>query len=554
MIGWFLKLKQQALNMDKRKYFFVILLVFVTFFANNSALPTDIMESRNIVTAREIVKEGNWLVPTMNGELRLEKPPLPTWVGAAVEILCPNSLSAQRCAAALMGIVWVAFLFLLVRFFTQDIDFSLLVTIVFLTMYQVVLMGRTATWDIYCHAFMMGAIYFLVRGVTDENRYQWQWFPLAGLFMGLSFLSKGPVAFYALLLPAIIAGLFYKRPSLKGKWGGILLMVLLAIVIGGWWYLYLLTFEPTAVKAVMAKESGNWSSHNTRPWFYYWRFFTETGIWTVLMAASLFYPYWKSRTKQPHVYGFFMVWTLSALVLLSFMPEKKFRYLLPMMAPCAVCVAYMLMTCAKGDDKWEKIVYKCNGYLIGVLSIGAGFAISITGILHNEWNTVCSCLLFIITGIWLFIATRKKRPFRLAVGVGMLFMVAECFCLKAIGNVFSNPHQYSISHVNEKSIVKDVPFYHPAREEMRIELVYEANRKILPLDVESSKIVLTHLPLALVSHHAASCYLSPSLLRQVDTLHIATYDDNKHPLKDKHYTQDFINHVTLITKKNYKIQ
>jgi len=112
--------------MDKRKYFFVILLLFVTFFANNSALPTDIMESRNIVTAREMVEEGNWLVPTMNGELRLEKPPLPTWVAAIVEPLCPNSLSAQHCAAGVMGVVWTFFLFLLVKFFTRDAIFFFL--------------------------------------------------------------------------------------------------------------------------------------------------------------------------------------------------------------------------------------------------------------------------------------------------------------------------------------------------------------------------------------------------------------------------------------------
>ena len=52
----------------------LVLLAVTTFFVNNSALPTDIMEARNLVTAREIVADGNWIVPTMNGELRLEKP------------------------------------------------------------------------------------------------------------------------------------------------------------------------------------------------------------------------------------------------------------------------------------------------------------------------------------------------------------------------------------------------------------------------------------------------------------------------------------------------
>ena len=39
----------------------ILLVVFclITFFANRAALPTDIMESRNIITAREMVSDGN---------------------------------------------------------------------------------------------------------------------------------------------------------------------------------------------------------------------------------------------------------------------------------------------------------------------------------------------------------------------------------------------------------------------------------------------------------------------------------------------------------------
>ena len=60
----------------------LLLLVFCcSFFINNGAIFADIMESRNIITAREMVYDHNWLVPTMNGELRLEKSsPLPTWI------------------------------------------------------------------------------------------------------------------------------------------------------------------------------------------------------------------------------------------------------------------------------------------------------------------------------------------------------------------------------------------------------------------------------------------------------------------------------------------
>jgi 4-amino-4-deoxy-L-arabinose transferase-like glycosyltransferase len=88
---------------SRNTIFLLIIFCITTFFVNRSALPTDIMESRNIVTAREIVSDGNWLLPTMNGELRLEKPPLPTWVAGLMEMVAPNNLSAQRFAPAIMG-------------------------------------------------------------------------------------------------------------------------------------------------------------------------------------------------------------------------------------------------------------------------------------------------------------------------------------------------------------------------------------------------------------------------------------------------------------------
>ncbi len=93
----------------------ILLVCFVTFFVHNDAIPADLMESRNLVTAREMVNTGNYLIPTMNGELRLEKPPLPTWIAAVIEQAFPHNLAAQRSAAGVAATIMVFFLFLLVR-------------------------------------------------------------------------------------------------------------------------------------------------------------------------------------------------------------------------------------------------------------------------------------------------------------------------------------------------------------------------------------------------------------------------------------------------------
>lgn len=78
------------------RWVLLCLVCLTTFFVDNSVLVPDIMESRNIVTAREMVYDGNWIAPTMNGELRLEKPPLPTWLTAVVEMIAPDNLGWQR--------------------------------------------------------------------------------------------------------------------------------------------------------------------------------------------------------------------------------------------------------------------------------------------------------------------------------------------------------------------------------------------------------------------------------------------------------------------------
>ena len=62
-------------------------------------------------------------------------------------------------------------------------------------------------------------------------------------------------------------------------------MLGVAVVVGGWWYAYLLIMHGDAVTAVMAKETGAWTNHNVRPWWYYWRFFLEMGAWALPALA-----------------------------------------------------------------------------------------------------------------------------------------------------------------------------------------------------------------------------------------------------------------------------
>ena len=93
------------------RWVLLCLVCLTTFFVDNSVLVPDIMESGNIVTAREMVYDGNWIAPTMNGELRLEKPPLPTWLTAVVEMIAPDNLGWQRGVAGLAALLLVFYFY-----------------------------------------------------------------------------------------------------------------------------------------------------------------------------------------------------------------------------------------------------------------------------------------------------------------------------------------------------------------------------------------------------------------------------------------------------------
>lgn len=353
--------------------FFLAVVCFFTFFIHNEVIYPDIMEARNLTTAREMVEYDNWLVPTMNGTLRLEKPPLPTWVAGMIEWVAPDNIGLQRAAAGLMASLLVFFMYFLGARTTKKSLYGLISALVLCTSFNIILMGRTATWDIYCHSFMLGAIYFFYRAFESEGAH-WRDFLWAGVFMGLSFLGKGPVSFYALLLPFLLCYFPIYRPSVKGKIFPLLIMVLVCLAISLWWPIYLYLYHKDMAMFVAAKESTAWLERNVRPWYYYWKFFLESGIWSLFLVTALIWPYWKKRIALRKEYILMVSWTFAILILLSLLPEKKTRYLLPILIPSALVIAHVILYWHEKAKNagwllgWDKLFFRINTLLIALIA------------------------------------------------------------------------------------------------------------------------------------------------------------------------------------------
>lgn len=537
--------------------------VAITFFVNNRTLQPDIMESRNLVTAREMVETGQWLVPTMNGELRLEKPPLPTWVSAVVESVSPDDIAAQRAVASLFGVMLVVFFYLLCRdVFRVD---PVMAVILLCSCYQFMLMARTVSWDIYTHAFMLGGIYFLVMAVKGRGR-QWWRFCLAGLFAGLSVMSKGPVSLFALFVPFLLAWGIFGRPSMRGKWLPVGVMVLVTIVVGCWWYAYIHIFHADEWQAVMAKETGSWLNRNVRPWHYYWKFFLEAGVWALLLVTAtvmvLRRGFRGDRSRLVPV-----MWMLFCLVLLSCMPEKKTRYLLPLLIPAAVVMAQAVgIWCASFSSRGSaditlghssgmhapKWPFRLNAWLLAVVCA----AIPVVTFIMAYGKGLMSLPVWIavaalsVCAAWLLVrAAIRLLPQSMVTVTGCYYALLVLVAFPVVGKLINGTTMQTITAAVNAPEVKEYPIYSPAGEELRIEMVYQARRNIRPVDVDSADALRERLPMILMTHEYAGERLPASFVNEVDTVSLGEFDCNRRPKGTRRHSPLFIYRLTLLKER-----
>ena len=529
-------------------YAVMFVVCFFSFFVNNQVIPADLMESRNLATAQEMVQKGNYLLPTMNGEPRLEKPPLPTWIAAEIEIVFPGNLVAQRCATGLVGTLMVVFLYLLVFRLTRNRLIGLMASLVLASCFNVIIMARTATWDIYCHSFMLGAIYFMISAFEQKGS-QWKNFIFAGIFLGLSFLGKGPVSFYALFLPFIISYFIVYRPKVSNKGIPLTAMIVICLVISCWWTLYVYFFHRDTALYVAVKESSSWINRNVRPWYYYWQFPAEAGIWALFLVTSLVGYFVNKKPEFRKEYTFSIIWFLASLVLLSVIPEKKTRYLLPILIPGAMLVAFYLYHSFKGlNSMREKLFFRINTILIAAILIAIPFVLYLMFYKESQLSLVLLILSTVISwslSAYLFYSlfgTKGIRVMPVFTAIILTMVMVEVLCLIPVGHLFINEERHSIRMVHENTNIQGLPFYYNQDEELRIELVYEANQVIRPINLSHDSIY-NNMPFVLLS----GCPID-SLFdgRNVNIEHIGTFDNNWRKTGHKRYNWNLVREVAII--------
>jgi hypothetical protein len=329
--------------------------------------------------------------------------------------------------------------------------------LIVITSLYVIAIVIEAPWDIFTHGFMLVAIYHLFQLFEKQNNY-FKHTLFAGLFIGLSILCKGPISIYALLLPFLISyGIIYRFNDIKSKGFSFFSVVIIGLVVGGWWYLYVRMEDPSTFLQMTKTETSNWSSYNIRPFYYYWSFFVQSGIWTIPALISLLYPFLKSRVSHIKVYKFSLIWTILAVILLSIIPEKKTRYLMPVLIPLAIntgfYIEYLIRTFKDLNEKKVTIpVHLSFGLiaLIGILFplIGFFFGPTLTGLVLL-WYLLATLLLGTIGVLMIINLKRKvfKNVFYLSIG----FFICAFISVIPMSGIERSSNYNSVSSLNEQN-------------------------------------------------------------------------------------------------------
>ena len=319
----------------KRKDIFV--LTILSFFALLSLIwirEIDSAEARNLISAREILQNSNWWTPTLNGHFYFENPPLPIWITAFVMMVTHSrSEVILRLPNMLCCIFTVLFLYKSMIKIKKDRLFAFLSSFVLLSTFMFIKLGAENTWDIYTYSFAFCAslaFYVYMKYGERKNLYR------MGILLILSFLSKGPVGFYSLFVPFLLAHyITFPKVIFSKKSFFVIFSMLIAITLASTWGISMYLNHGSYFLNTIKNEVISWKTKHTHSFIFYTDFVVYMGSWLFFSIYVLF------RIPKDKEDKIFYLWTILVLIFISIIEMKKKKFGLPLYLTSSITIGQL---------------------------------------------------------------------------------------------------------------------------------------------------------------------------------------------------------------------
>jgi 4-amino-4-deoxy-L-arabinose transferase-like glycosyltransferase len=350
-------------------------------------------EPRVAGISAEMAREGDMIVPRLNKEPFLEKPPLYFWASSAVMNLLGETACTARLISAFSGIFGVLVVFFLARSMGFSALTAFLSGLVLATSFEYWELSRRCLIDMTLCFFITCcmASYFQANQGSSKTK---TWSVLFVLSLSCAMLTKALVGL-VIPLSALSAWLIIRKEFSLRPWtlllvGSVLCFIPVVIWIGflykgmGWDGVYAVVWTNN-----FGRFTGSRGSH-VRPLFYYlYNFPPQFLPWTLFLplAAIQHFKGIINEKKENHSL-FILAWFIAPFVLLTLSAGKRGLYLLPLYPAIALFVGTAIGTVLEGKrdpGKWYHVPFLI---LLGTIFLG-GIASCTMGIYFHQPLVTC---------------------------------------------------------------------------------------------------------------------------------------------------------------------
>jgi 4-amino-4-deoxy-L-arabinose transferase-like glycosyltransferase len=366
------------------------------------------MENFNVATALESQRDDHWLMPYLGLEPRSQKPPLVHWITAAGIKLLPQSLAwGSRGASIAVSCATLVAVYELGTALEDGLlglvgAFVCGTTILFLKF------AWQASYDLHLALWVTAASACLAMATFRGRR--WSGFCGAGIALGLALMTKGPVAILQTVIPwAAFLGwrkwVWKEATTLEnspspctqgeGRGGGsslsnaapraswtfpLIAGFALSLLISLPWTLYAMWVNRRMLGVIYNEVTlGTESSYETRVrWHSYIVFFPMMLPWLIWFFTGfveIARNAWREKSSSTVAGRLWLAifWLVLPIAVMTFFPERRDRYLLPMIGPAALLAAYGVLRHVPRWGRWtpfQRTLVITHGIAIAAIAIG----------------------------------------------------------------------------------------------------------------------------------------------------------------------------------------
>ena len=301
-------------------------------------------EARRALPAQAMFLHGDWLLPQLNGELYITKPPLIYWFSAAISYLFGSANEwAVRLPSAMAGLATVVMVYryVLRQFGPWAALFSAQILIANATF---AMFARRAEIEMLLTALCAGALLAAMHYVREgKNR---RWIYLSYFLLGLAMLTKGPLVLLFVTLPLLIVAIYKKDQRCWHVLRSHVGWLIFALVGLSWYALVTSRLGPDVWASIAHRDMvEKIQGEDSKPlWSYF--FWIVVDFLPVLLLICLHFirhPFniWQ-RCKGRSDYLVLVIAVLAPLVIFSLFNNKHAKYLLPIYPILAILFSIRL--------------------------------------------------------------------------------------------------------------------------------------------------------------------------------------------------------------------